>query len=223
MRVRLRVPGRVVAFLALALLPGCSSPGGEEGGASSSASTDTVHAPQPASLPSPDSMTDAELGGIERSDVQMVLRWGRSATDRDAPGGRNTTVLRGWQVYGRQQFDRFVLTFADDDPMPGYRVEFTKVPLQDCGSGAPINSQLHSFLSVRITGVRTGDGGDASTFERDTSIRARRNLKELYLTCEDKKGVEFVLGLAGERDYRIMEVANPRRLVVDVHNTVNEN
>ena len=42
------------------------------------------------------------------------------------------------------------------------------------------------------------------------------NLRQLVLTCDFEAQVAWVLGLGSPNPYRVMELENPARLVVDV-------
>lgn len=202
---------RGLAPLLLALILGCSGqdrPGETAGGAAADASS---------TLPSRGSLTDAELGQVERSDLQLALAWTRGPTRRPPPGAGESATLRTWEVRGRERFDRLLLTFGPDDPMPGYEVAFVEGPVRRCGSDAELEVRARAFLRVRLSAV-----GPGPELETDPSIRARRNLRELHLVCRTGDALEFVLALNGERDYRILEARTPRRLVVDVDNTTQD-
>lgn len=206
-----RIMARGGLCLALALL--AAACGGDDRRAGTEDGTAAQNQATESSLPSQDSLTDTELGQIDRSHLQLALSWTRSSTRRSPPDGEELAALREWQVRGRESFDRFLLTFGEDDPMPGYEVSFVEAPIRECGSEAELEIQGRAFLRVRVSGI-----SPAASFERDLSIRPRRNIRELRLICETDDALEFVLPLNSPRDYRILEARSPRRLVVDVIN-----
>lgn len=200
---------RSAVSLALALLLACS--GGDPG---QEAASDEGPAREPGLSPQ-DSLTDTELGQVERSHLQLALSWTRGPTRRPPPEAAEPVALREWQLRGREGFDRFVLTFGEDDPMPGYQVGFVEAPIRECGSDAELEVQGRAFLRVRVSGVTA-----AASFQRDLTIRPRRNVRELRLVCETEDELEFILPLNSLRDYRLLEARSPRRLVVDVRNSI---
>jgi hypothetical protein len=54
-------------------------------------------------------------------------------------------------------------------------------------------------------------------FNRDRHLNCR-NLKQLVLTCDFEAKTAFVLGLDAKKPYRVVELQNPTRLVIDVKN-----
>lgn len=205
-------------LLVVALLPSCGQGGGSPGQAAGGDAPDSAASAPSPSLPTRDSLTDSALGRIERDHVQLVLPWGQNPIRRSPSEGEAKASLSEWEVRGRQEFDRLVFTFGSDDPMPGYEVEFVQGPIRPCGAEADLESGARVFLRVRFSAARPGPSVDL----RDTSIRPRRNVKELHVTCEQGDRLEFVVGLASIRDYRLLEVRSPRRLVVDIRNDLAE-
>lgn len=203
-------------LLVTVLLQACGQGGGDAARTAGEGIPDSSASGRASSLPSPDSLTEIELGQIERTHVQLVLPWGMNPTRRGAPD-EGAATLAQWEVRGREGFDRFTLTFGQEDPVPGYEVELVEGPIRVCGEGAPVETRADAFLRVRLNGARS-----SADLQSDTSIRPRRNVKALHLTCRQPDRLEFVLELAAERSYRILEVRSPRRLVVDVRNTVGE-
>jgi hypothetical protein len=61
------------------------------------------------------------------------------------------------------------------------------------------------------------DAGQPTITDRDRHLTCR-NLKQLVLTCDFEAKVGFVLGLDSKKPYRVVELQNPTRLVIDVKN-----
>lgn len=166
---------------------------------------DTTPAPAP---PQPDAPQTPPQGG------QSLGQWtqGRTAVEHRA---REIAVLGGMRVGRNEGFDRLVLEFQGGR-IPSYRVEFDDGPIEACGSGERENVPGGAWLAVRLemTQAHTDAGQPTVTPRRLTP--GMPVLKAAQLVCDYEGQVEVVLGLAGRRPYRVTEVSNPARLVIDV-------
>jgi hypothetical protein len=59
--------------------------------------------------------------------------------------------------------------------------------------------------------------GQPTITDRDRHLNCR-NLKELVLSCDFEAKLGFVLGLDSKKPYRVVELQNSTRLVIDVKN-----
>ena len=79
-----------------------------------------------------------------------------------------------------------------------------------------------AYLVVRLHGtdahVFDGERAVVTVQERDRQVGFPL-LKQLTLTCDFEAEVEWVLGVSSPNKYRVLELKNPTRLVVDIkHN-----
>lgn len=126
----------------------------------------------------------------------------------DAP----VAVLREVRAAGQQGFDRVVFEL---DAMPGYRIGYVDQPVQ-CGSGEPVELAGAARLQVQLLPAQAHtEAGEPTVPPRERHLDLPV-LKELESTCDFEADVTWVLGLASRRPYRVQELANPARLVVDV-------
>jgi hypothetical protein len=125
------------------------------------------------------------------------------ATLRDIRVGRNTG------------FDRVVLQF-DGERFPGWHVEYVDGPVPQCGSGEPSEIAGAAWLMIRLTSAQAHDDAGRVTVrgrERDVNLPV---VRELEMTCDFEGQVEVVLGVSSPNRFRVTEVPNPARLVIDV-------
>jgi len=89
-------------------------------------------------------------------------------------------------------------------------------PVRDCGQGAVVPISGDGFLLIRMqpSNAHT-EAGEASVQNRQQSPNLPV-LKELKLICDFEADVQWILGLASPNRYRVLELTNPSRLVVDV-------
>jgi len=114
-------------------------------------------------------------------------------------------------------FDRIVFTF-EGFHHPTWRVRYVHSPIQQCASGNNIAVAGTAFLQISMdTAQAHTDAGQPTITERDRHLNCP-NLKQLVLTCDFEAKVGFVLGLDSKKPYRVVELQNPTRLVIDVKN-----
>lgn len=124
------------------------------------------------------------------------------------------TVLTSVRTAKHEGYDRIVMEFKDR--VPGYHLEYIDKPVRDCGEGKEIPLAGDSWLEIRMYPV------DAHTQEGQPTILERQrkpNLPNLFAakqTCDFEAVVTWVLGIGHPNPYRIMELKDPPRLVVDV-------
>jgi hypothetical protein len=124
-------------------------------------------------------------------------------------------TLRDVRVGVNQGFDRVVLEFLGSS-VPGYRVEYVDRPVHHCGSGDPVPVTGDAWLAVTLRGTQAHtDQGQPTVQGRERRLQMPI-VKELEFTCDFEGVVEIVLGVSRPNRYRITELQNPTRLIIDV-------
>ena len=124
-------------------------------------------------------------------------------------------LLRTVRTAQHEKFDRVVFEFSGRE-LPGYHIEYVDRPARQCGSGEVVRVAGAGWLLVRFTPANAHTESGEPTI-KDTEIRADLpNLKELKSICDFEADVSWVLGLAHPNRYRVLELSNPARLVIDV-------
>jgi hypothetical protein len=166
----------------------------------------------------PDSAADSVLVGDPPTAVPGPLTapprtWTARSTDV-APGRAGVAVLQEVRAARHEGFDRVV--FAFDGALPGYQVEYVDRPAHACGSGEEVYLDGEAWLRVRFVPAQAHtEAGTPTVAER----RPRFDLpvlREAALTCDFEADVAWVLGLSTPGGYRLTELADPARLVVDL-------
>ena len=170
----------------------------------------------------------------DAAEIVLVSRLGRAAaaplkevgdtapkefsggTDEVVKPGRDQgiAVLKDVRTGPQEGFDRTVFEF-EPGPLPGYQIRFADRPAH-CGSGMPADITGTAWLEVRLNPAQAHNeqgGTTVGTLERKVGLQS---LKELQETCDFEADVTWVLGLDKHRPYRVLELADPPRLVVDV-------
>lgn len=116
---------------------------------------------------------------------------------------------------------RIVFEFAGHEP--DYRVEYATGPFSECGSGEEVSTagwDAGAFLRVRLEPSGTADLSDPAakqtyTGPRDIEVDGRV-LKHMKVICDFEAVLEWVIGLDEERDFAVVVLDDPSRIVVDV-------
>jgi hypothetical protein len=122
------------------------------------------------------------------------------------------TAVRSAQHDG---FDRIVFEFRDKR-LPGYHVEYIDRPVRQCGSGNPTSIAGDGWLEIRLEAAYAHDElGKPTVRDREQSLDLPI-VREAELTCDFEAVVTWVLGVTSPNRYRVMELTEPTRLVVDI-------
>lgn len=108
---------------------------------------------------------------------------------------------------------RVALEFAGDT-LPGYAIAYEDAPAA-CGSGEPVRVAGSARLVVRLRPARAHSDAGESTIDART-LTPGGALRELAVSCDFEATLTWVLGLDRRRPYRVLTLASPARLVVDV-------
>jgi hypothetical protein len=124
-------------------------------------------------------------------------------------------LLREVRTAQQNGFDRIVFEFEGKE-IPNYVISYGKKPARQCGSGEAVKIDGDGLLDVkfRATNAHTEAGQPTiSPRERRLSLPI---LKELEITCDFEAEVAVVLGVASPNPYRVLNLYNPTRVVVDI-------
>lgn len=149
----------------------------------------------PAAPPTVEPTWTAGLVDVQRSTLPPV-------TLREVRSARN------------EGFDRVVFQF-DGDQVPGYHLEYLDKPALKCGSGDPTVVAGQGWLQVRIQPARAHENAQVTVADRERKP-GLPVLQELELTCDFEAEVTWVLGVRSPNKYRVLELHQPTRLVVDL-------
>ncbi|MCE9669022.1 hypothetical protein LY474_14510 [Myxococcus stipitatus] len=128
--------------------------------------------------------------------------------------GATQATLRSVRAGEHAEFDRVVFEF-EGAQLPGYQLEYVDEAIQ-CGSGNPVTVAGKARLQVTFTPAKAHtDAGQPTVTTRELKP-ALPVVQELERTCDFEGEVTWVLGNASPHKYRVMELREPSRIVVDV-------
>jgi hypothetical protein len=159
----------------------------------------------PPSTPRPD---EASESGQEKFEGTAGV------TDKKA-AATEPALLAAVRTGKHEMYDRIVFEFSGK-LLPGYHIEYVDRPVRSCGSGDVVPMTGDGWLEFRmIPAAAHNEQGVATVKERSLSL-GLPIVKELKLTCDFEADVTWVAGVASPNKYRVLELTDPARLVVDI-------
>lgn len=160
----------------------------------------------------------ARAQGTARREMQAdsgdTSRWTTDVTEKRQTE-MTPVVLRDVRAVRQKEFDRIVFDFAGRR-IPGYHIEYVSRPIRNCGAGDVVRVAGNGWLRIRLSPAQAHtERGRATVKQRERRLRLGV-LRELELTCDFEADVEWIAGVTSPNRYRVLELSNPARLVVDV-------
>ena len=167
---------------------------------------------EPPMTPAPTPPADEAASGSP-ADFQGTA--GNTLKENPAAGA---VMLRDVRSATHPNYDRVVFEF-EGAQLPSYKIEYIDKPVRSCGSGDVVPFQGDAWLSVLFTGANAHTEAGEPTIKDRTRSPNLTIVKDLKLICDFEAEVEWVMGVASPNKYRVLELKNPTRLVVDIkHN-----
>jgi hypothetical protein len=146
--------------------------------------------------------------------AQQVGQWtaGVVSVRREQTGVAGLASVRSAR---HADFDRVVIEFSGDD-LPDYHVEYVDRPIRQCGSGHVVEVPGDGWLAIRLEPARAHDDEGRATLENRLVRPDLPNVVEIRLICDFEAHVDWVLGVRSPNPFRVLELHEPMRLVIDV-------
>ena len=203
-------PIAITALLALAALSAVACSGGSDDASPQLAAEDV----RPAAR---DSLSMADLGGLEVSQVLLSIPWTTGSIDRPGQSGAGRSGTTRYSLTEEDGFDRLLLEFSEEGEFPGYQVEYTDDWPTLCTSGARTlaDGRAHLRIALGPLRVRSPDGSPTFDSTNDAALPFA-NVSGIEVVCLENNRLEWVLGVSRIQPFRVLELRGTRRLVVDV-------
>lgn len=170
--------------------------------------TDTV-GPTPTESPS-------ETAGPTPTATEQPFSGAREPVEKAGPPAPPVAVQTDVRYGAHPDYDRVVFDFIDNHP--GYRIEYVAPPILADGSGLEVEIEGEAFLQVRFNTAQAHDEAGNSTVDEDKFeiMPGLTSVVEIERTGDFEGYVTWVLGLPEELDFRVYDLGDPIRVVVDV-------
>jgi hypothetical protein len=124
-------------------------------------------------------------------------------------------TLRSVRAARHDGFDRIVFEFGRD-PVPGYYISYIDRPVRTCARGDTVQLPGDGWLEIRLEPAAAHTEAGQPTIASRTLPFGLPNLRQLSRTCDFEAQVAWVAGVLSPNDFRVLELAAPNRLVVDI-------
>jgi hypothetical protein len=153
----------------------------------------------------------------ERDDVGDFA-WTAKSTEKKNPIVAGVAILREVRAASHNAFDRVVFEFGGKE-MPSYHIEYIDRPVRACGSGDVVPFRGDAWLEVRFSDAQAHSPEGEPTIKDRSRSPNLPVIQDLKLTCDFEAEVTWVIGASSPNRYRLIELTDPTRLVVDIkHN-----
>lgn len=127
--------------------------------------------------------------------------------------GAPAALLDDVRTGEHEGFDRIVFEFSEGATR--YRVEYVTDPYE-CGTGFPVDIGGAAFLQVSFEPANAHDDDFQPTIDERELAPGLPAILEAELTCDFEANVDWVAGLPERLDFRVAELSDPLRLVIDI-------
>ncbi len=157
-----------------------------------------------------------DLAGLDPAKVVLNMPWGGGNVSRDPQAAAARATLRSLELEKHPAFDRVVMEISTDAAFPGYQVAWADSTLSGCGGEAPVRvGATHALvLSLRPAQARD-DAGKPTVAQRQQRPRYPA-IREARQTCDNGGLVQWLVTVEDSAAVRVIELRDPRRLMVDV-------
>lgn len=206
---------RPIFLIVLAILTACA---GQNGEAVPDRAGDTASVAHPAgdSVPGREAgrtgATDTSSPGVADRGDSGGWTGGVTAEERTPSGSATVSAVR---IAAHEGYDRIVVEL-DGSAIPGYRIERLAGPAIRCGSGFVVEMEGEDLIQLTLEPAQAHtEAGEPTLVEREWAV-GLPVIAEVVLTCDFEGQVVFVAGVAEGSRYRVLELSDPARLVLDV-------
>jgi hypothetical protein len=135
-------------------------------------------------------------------------------TDKKNPQMTAVAVMTEVRTARHDSYDRLVFEFSGGE-LPSYTVDYIDKPVRACGSGDTVPFDGDGWLEVRFTNTQAHNEQGATIRDRARSPNLPV-IKDLKITCDFEAEVIWVAGVSSPNRYRVLELRDPTRLVIDI-------
>ena len=153
----------------------------------------------------------------ETAEVEQDFEGTAGITEKKNPNIKDAVVMAYVRSARHAGFDRVVFEFRGDQ-LPTYKIEYVD-KAENCASGEKVPLSGSASLSVLFTNAyaHTLDDGNPTIPMKDRTQSPNLPIvKDLKLICDFEAEVEWIMGNSAPNKYRVLELKDPTRLVVDI-------
>lgn len=205
---------QTLLLLASALLISCARSGTTGADPKGAASESQQRAPKPPANGVTSNAMDAAPAAVSAERPEGGGRFEGTAGIVEKKSTGEPRVLGAVRAAQHTAYDRVVFEFVG--AIPGYHLEYVDRPVRDCGAGDTKTVEGDGWLEVRLTPAHAHTEAGEPTVSRRELFPRLPIVRELERTCDFEAVVTWVIGTASPNRFRVLELSDPPRLVVDI-------
>jgi hypothetical protein len=125
-------------------------------------------------------------------------------------------VLTALRTGTHAAYERLTVEMGEAAGLPSYNAEYVDRPLIECGSGNQVFPVGDAWLELRLEPAAAHtEAGQPTLGEREIPVGGPLLLR-VHRTCDFEGVVTLVLALAAPNPFRVLTLADPWRIVLDV-------
>jgi hypothetical protein len=145
--------------------------------------------------------------------AQGEIEWTKKLVERKKEGIA-TVTLRQVRAADQTEFDRIVFEFKETEA-PGYRVEYIDSVKDTAGTVHKLAGKAFLRVDMNPAWAHSNETGAPSLTEREKRVNLSTIIE--FKQVEDFEGVvSYAVGLSRRKPFRVTEMSNPARLVIDI-------
>lgn len=128
--------------------------------------------------------------------------------------GIATVTLRQVRAADQTDFDRIVFEFKDSE-VPGYRIAYVPSITDEAGKVHKLFGKAFLRVDMNPAWAHSNETGAPSLAESEKRVNLSTIIE--FKQVDDFEGVvSYALGLSRRKPFRVTEMLNPARLVIDI-------
>jgi len=200
--MRFRVIRPAVVMLGVFLLLGAAACGDDD--------DDNVPTDSPAATATTVESSDTPVA----TPTEEPFSGARDPVEKEAPVVPPVAIQTGTRYSGHSGYDRVVFDFTEN--APGYLIQYVDPPIKADPSDMDVEIDGQAFIQIRFLGAQAHDDSGNTTVDELEIFPGLTSILEIERTGDFEAQLTWVLGLPGELDFRVSDLADPTRVVIDV-------
>ena len=159
-----------------------------------------------------ETLTELDYGNLDSAKVRMNMPWSGNKVSKDPTPEAEPATMSAVATESLVGYDRVIFTFRDR--LPGYSLAYAVEGGGGCDGAQPAGD-APAHLVVEFEKARSNEGGAPLVEDRErvedwpTLVGARQ-------ACDENDRVKWILAARSEVEYRVLEMFDEARLVVDL-------
>ncbi len=137
-----------------------------------------------------------------------------TVVNKTPASGAAQAILEDVRVARNTGFDRIVFEYRPGAPLPGYEARYNPFPSQ-CASGQLVVATGGAQFTIVMRPAAAHENGKSTISGNSITTPSNPVILQALSTCDFEGIVSWVVGVEKRRPFRVFELQDPPRIVVD--------